>query len=107
MDGVGQVQRARAARTRRAPLLARHRKSSGSLAKAAFLSSRDDALANVAIVAAGLVTAFLWRSAWPDLAVGLGIATLNTELPGRECFRGAVVALKPIRGRMSRNLKVA
>jgi hypothetical protein len=31
-------------------------------------------MANIAIIAAGLVTAFLWASAWPDLIVGLGIA---------------------------------
>ena len=54
-------------------LLARVRHHGGSLGKAAFLSARNDAMANVAIVAAGLVTAFLWRSAWPDLIVGLAI----------------------------------
>jgi Co/Zn/Cd efflux system component len=58
-------------------LLARHRHHRGSLTKAAFLSARNDALANVAIMAAGLVTAFVWRSAWPDLMVGLGIALIN------------------------------
>jgi Co/Zn/Cd efflux system component len=58
-------------------ILVRFRHHSGSLTKAAFLSARNDALANVAIVAAGLVTAFLWRTAWPDLAVGLAIAVLN------------------------------
>lgn len=58
-------------------LLARHRQAGGSLTRAAFLSSRNDALANVAIIAAGLATAFLWRSAWPDLIVGLGIAAMN------------------------------
>ena len=46
----------------------------GSLTRAAFLSARNDALANVAIVATGLITAFLWRSAWPDVVVGLAIA---------------------------------
>lgn len=60
-----------------AVLLARFRSSGGSLARAAFLSARNDAFANVAIIAAGLFTAFLWRSAWPDLIVGLGIAALN------------------------------
>jgi Co/Zn/Cd efflux system component len=44
-----------------------------------FLSARNDALANVAIIAAGLVTAFLWPSTWPDLLVGLGIAALNAD----------------------------
>ena len=58
-------------------MLARHRHHSGSLTRAAFLSARNDALANVAIIAAGLATAFLWASAWPDLIVGLGIAALN------------------------------
>jgi Co/Zn/Cd efflux system component len=57
-------------------LLVRFREGGGSLAKAAFLSARNDVLANAAIIAAGLLTVF-WRSAWPDLAVGLGIATLN------------------------------
>lgn len=60
-------------------MLARYRHHSGSLTKAAFLSARNDALANVAIVLAGLVTAFLWRSAWPDLIVGLGIALMNAD----------------------------
>jgi Co/Zn/Cd efflux system component len=45
----------------------------------AFLSARNDAVANVAIIAAGLVTAALWASAWPDLIVGLGIAVTNAD----------------------------
>lgn len=60
-------------------LLARYRRRSGSLTKAAFLSARNDAFANVAIIAAGLVTAFAWRSAWPDLIVGLTIALVNLD----------------------------
>jgi Co/Zn/Cd efflux system component len=60
-------------------ILARYQHYSGSLTKAAFLSARNDALANVAIIAAGLVTAILWPSAWPDLIVGLGIAALNAD----------------------------
>ncbi len=35
---------------------------------------------DIAIIAAGLVTAFLWPSAWPDLIVGLGIA--QVQRPG-------------------------
>ena len=58
-------------------LLSRHQHHGGSLTKAAFLSARNDVLANVAIVAAGLVTAFVWQTAWPDVIVGLGIAALN------------------------------
>ncbi|WP_421937840.1 cation transporter [Phenylobacterium sp.] len=69
-------------------LLARHRASGGSLTRAAFLSARNDAFANLAIIAAGLVTAFLWRSAWPDLAVGLAIAAMNADA-AREVFRAA------------------
>lgn len=60
-------------------LLARYRHQGGSLTKAAFLSARNDALANVAIIAAGLVTAYLWASAWPDLVVGLAIAAMNAD----------------------------
>lgn len=60
-------------------MLAAYRHHSGSLTKAAFLSARNDALANIAIIAAGLVTAFLWRTAWPDLLVGLGIAAMNAD----------------------------
>lgn len=58
-------------------LLSRHRRHSGSLTKAAFLSARNDAIANIAIIGAGLLTAFLWHSAWPDLVVGLAIAAIN------------------------------
>jgi len=60
-------------------ILARFRDRHGSLTKAAFLSARNDALANLAIIAAGGVTAFLWRSAWPDLVVGVGIAIMNAD----------------------------
>lgn len=58
--------------------LARYRHHSGSLTKAAFLSARNDAFANVAIIAAGAVT-FYWRSVWPDVVVGLGIAMMNID----------------------------
>ncbi len=59
-------------------MLVRYRHHSGSLSKAAFLSARNDAIANVAIIAAGLVTAYT-LSAWPDLIVGLGIAAMNAD----------------------------
>ena len=61
-----------------ATLLAKFRNSKGSLTRAAFLSARNDALANVAIIAAGLATAGL-GSMWPDLLVGLGIAAINAN----------------------------
>jgi Co/Zn/Cd efflux system component len=57
-------------------ILVRFRKASGSLTKAAFLSARNDAYANVAIIAAGILTAFT-VSIWPDVVVGLGIAAMN------------------------------
>lgn len=69
-------------------LLARYRHHRGSLTKAAFLSARNDALANVAIIAAGLVTAYLWPSAWPDVIVGLGIAAMNADA-AREVWQAA------------------
>lgn len=57
-------------------MLARYRAHKGSLTRAAFLSARNDVLANIALVAAGVVTLVV-PSAWPDLVVGLGIAAMN------------------------------
>jgi len=70
-------------------MLARYRRHGGSLTRAAFLSARNDALANIAIVAAGLMTAYT-LSAWPDLLVGLGIAVMNADA-AREVFEAARV----------------
>ena len=69
-------------------MLARYRRHGGSFTRAAFLSARNDAVANVAIIAAGIVTATLWRSAWPDLVVGLGIAAMNADA-AREVWQAA------------------
>lgn len=69
-------------------LLAAHRHAGGSLTRAAFLSARNDALANVAIIGAGLMTAWVWRSAWPDLIVGLAIAAMNADA-AREVWQAA------------------
>lgn len=69
-------------------LLAAYRRSTGSLTRAAFLSARNDAFANIAIIGAGLVTAFLWASAWPDLIMGLGIALMNVDA-AREVWQAA------------------
>jgi Co/Zn/Cd efflux system component len=68
-------------------MLLRFRTHSGSLTRAAFLSARNDALANVAIIAAGFVTAYT-LSGWPDLIVGLGIAVMNADA-AREVWRVA------------------
>lgn len=68
-------------------LLAHFRQESGSLVKAAFLSARNDAFANILIIGAGLMTAFT-LSAWPDLIVGLGIFLMNLDSAG-EVFEAA------------------
>ncbi len=68
-------------------LLARFRHQSGSLTRAAFLSARNDAAANLAIIGAALVT-LVWPSGWPDLIVGLGIALMNADA-AREVWEAA------------------
>lgn len=57
-------------------LLVKVRNVAGSLSRAAFLSARNDAFANGAIILAAFVT-FFWPTAWPDLIVGIGIFLLN------------------------------
>ena len=69
-------------------LLTRYRHHTGSLTRAAFLSARNDAMANIAIIAAGVVTAFVWPTALPDLIVGLAIAALNADA-AREVWQAA------------------
>jgi Co/Zn/Cd efflux system component len=68
-------------------MLARHRQHDGSLARAAFLSARNDVAANIAIIAAGLMTAQT-HSIWPDLVVGLGIFVVNLDA-AREVYLAA------------------
>ena len=68
-------------------MLVQFRAHSGSLTRAAFLSARNDVLANVAIIAAGFVTAYT-LSGWPDLIVGLGIAAMNADA-AREVWSAA------------------
>ena len=68
-------------------MLVRFRTQSGSLTRAAFLSARNDALANVAIIAAGFMTAYT-LSGWPDVIVGLGIAAMNADA-AREVWSAA------------------
>ena len=59
-------------------LLVRFRHHGGSLTNAAFLSARNDVVANIGIIGAGAVTA-LTRSIWPDIIVGLAIAAMNLD----------------------------
>jgi Co/Zn/Cd efflux system component len=68
-------------------LLVKVRHVAGSLSKAAFLSARNDAFANLAIIAAGGVT-MLWSSGWPDLIVGVGILLMNLDA-AREVYLAA------------------
>ena len=69
-------------------MLTRYRHHAGSLTRAAFLSARNDALANIAIIVAGGVTA-LTLSPWPDLIVGMGIAAMNADA-AREVWQAAM-----------------
>jgi Co/Zn/Cd efflux system component len=57
-------------------LLARFRSFAGSLSKAAFLSARNDAWANLGIIGAAAFT-WLHPSMWPDLLVGAAIFAMN------------------------------
>jgi Co/Zn/Cd efflux system component len=59
-------------------ILAKFRNSQKSLVIAAYLSARNDALANLAIISAGITTIY-WDSSIPDLVVGLAIGMLNAS----------------------------
>jgi Co/Zn/Cd efflux system component len=56
-------------------LLAPHRRGD-SAHQGVWLSTRNDAISNIAIILAAIATAAT-RSVWPDAVVGLGIAALN------------------------------
>ena len=85
-EGLAVVRRWRGAKARsggdRSPSAQGLKKSSEE-----NLSARNDALANIAIVAAGLVT-IVTLSAWPDLLVGLGIFFMNLDV-AREVYTTA------------------
>ncbi len=59
-------------------ILLRYQNHSGSLTKAAFLSARNDAAANVAVILAGIIT-MAYPSIWPDIIIGLIIAFIRAE----------------------------
>ncbi len=61
-----------------AVVLTQFRHHQGSLTKAAYLSARNDAFANLAIIGAAAATVWT-RDAWPDLVVGLLIAMVNAD----------------------------
>lgn len=76
-------------------LLARHRRTEGSLARAAWLSARNDAIANIAIIAAALAS--IWViTGWIDILVGLGIAALNADA-ARAVWKAATAELHEAR----------
>jgi Co/Zn/Cd efflux system component len=59
-------------------LIAKHRKEEGGLVSAAYYSARNDAMANVLIISAGIFT--LWYpSIWPDLLIGIFIFLMNAD----------------------------
>ncbi len=69
-------------------LLARVRHHGGSLTRAAFLSARNDVLANLGIIAAGLAT-FATGSIWPDILIGVAIMAINLDA-ARDVYKAAM-----------------
>ena len=57
-------------------ILLQLRNEGSSLATGAWLAARNDALANILIIATGLLT-FVWETAWFDIIVGAIIAAIN------------------------------
>lgn len=73
MGGIGVV--ALAVNVAAALILARFREGGDAQAKAIWLFSRNDALANIAVIVAAALVCLL-NSAWPDIVVAGGIAAL-------------------------------
>jgi Co/Zn/Cd efflux system component len=59
-------------------ILNKFKEIKGGLAKAAYFSARNDAIANILIIIAGIVTLF-WLSPIPDLFVGSMIFLMNAD----------------------------
>ncbi len=77
-------------------ILVRFRYHQGNLTKAAFLSARNDAIANVGIIITGLL-GFIWPSMWPDLIVGFLIMAINLDAAKEiwEASEYREISLKP------------
>ena len=77
-------------------ILVQFRYHQGNLTKAAFLSARNDALANIGIILAGLL-GFIWSSMWPDLIVGILIMVINLDAAKEiwEASEHQAISLKP------------
>jgi Co/Zn/Cd efflux system component len=59
-----------------ATLLARHRGAGGSLPRAAWLSARNDAAGNAAVIGEAVLV-FASGTHWPDLVVGVALVLLH------------------------------
>jgi Co/Zn/Cd efflux system component len=70
-----------------AVILVRHRSHPGSLPRAAWLSARNDSLANIAMLVAA-VAGLALTSGWPDIVVGILIGLLNADA-ARAVWRAA------------------
>lgn len=57
-------------------LLMNLRKADSALMRGAWLAARNDVLANLLILTAGVVTIF-WFSVWPDVVMGIIIGVIN------------------------------
>ena len=68
-------------------LLVRHRQHPGDLTKAAWLSARNDSLANIGMIVAA-VAGLLLVSGWPDIIIGVLIGLLNADA-ARSVWRSA------------------
>ena len=73
-------------------ILIRFKNFNGSLTRGAFLSARNDVLANIAIILTGIIT-FFYPSIWPDIVVGIFIAYIRTE-SALEIFNKAMKEFK-------------
>jgi Co/Zn/Cd efflux system component len=73
-------------------ILIRFKNFSGSLTRGAFLSARNGALANLAIIFTGIIT-YYYSSIWPDIIVGIFIAYIRTE-SALEIYNRAMKELK-------------
>ena len=93
MGGVGIA--ALAVNVTAALILARFREGGDAQARAIWLFSRNDALANVAIIVAAAMV-YWFNRAWPDILVAIAIAALFLH-SSFEILQGARTELKELR----------
>lgn len=68
-------------------LLLRLRVTGSALTRGAWLAARNDALANILMIAAGITTVF-WFSIWPDVVTGVLMGIINC-FAAKEVFEQA------------------